>query len=49
MNLLTHVDLVVIGKKDDEYVPVSSVDDYIYRPEKYPDVSLYSWIHLAVK
>jgi hypothetical protein len=45
----SHVDLVVIGKKDDEYVPVSSVDDYIYRSEKYADVSLCGWIRLAAK
>jgi hypothetical protein len=39
----------VIEKKNDEYVPVSTVDDYVYRPEKYADVSLYDWIQLAVK
>src|ERR1700683_3714516 len=42
-------DLVVIGKKGNEYVPVSAVDHYIYRPEKYADVSLYDWMCLAVK
>jgi hypothetical protein len=38
-----------LEKNDDEYVPLSSVDDYIYRPEKYANVSLYDWIRLAVK
>ena len=40
---------VVIDKRDDEYVALSAVDDYIYRPSKYDDVCLYDWIRLATK
>ena len=42
-------DIVIISKKDDDYVAVSSVDNYIYRPEKYAHISLYDWNCLAIK
>jgi hypothetical protein len=40
---------VVIEKSGDEYIGVSAVDDYKYRPLVDEDVSLYDWIRLATK
>jgi hypothetical protein len=48
-NIDKETDKVVIGKKDGEYVAISSVDDYIHRPDKYESMSLYNWIRLATK
>ncbi|KAF7972082.1 hypothetical protein HWV62_19165, partial [Athelia sp. TMB] len=40
---------VTVKKIDERYVGVSYVDDYQYRPRKWEDMTLYSWIRLAVK
>jgi hypothetical protein len=40
---------VIIDKQDDEYIGISTIDDYKYRPSQYEDTSLYNWIRLAKK
>jgi hypothetical protein len=38
---------VLVLKKDGKYKAMSSVDDYIYRPEEYSDMNLLDWIRLS--
>src|SRR6202020_259932 len=38
---------VVLQKSQNGYVGLTSVYDYIYRPNKYNDICLYEWIQLA--
>jgi hypothetical protein len=40
---------VVITKKGGKLVGLSSVNDYVYRPEEYEDMSLYDWFRLSRK
>lgn len=40
---------VTVRKIDNQYVGVSYVDDYEFRPRKWEHMSLYSWIRLAEK
>ncbi|KZP22503.1 hypothetical protein FIBSPDRAFT_738918, partial [Athelia psychrophila] len=42
-------DVVSLKKRGKRYVAYSAVDDYIYRPSEYADVSLYTWVRLMVK
>lgn len=35
---------VMLGNIQGKYVAISPVDDYIHRPKKYKNVSLYDWI-----
>ena len=41
------IEKVVLIKKKDTYVGLSSVHDYIYRPQKHEDISLYEWSQMA--
>ena len=36
--------LIVLKNVDGEYIGLSTVDDYKYRPHKLHDMSLYEWI-----
>ena len=40
---------VMLEKIEDRYVGVLYVDDYEFRPDKWKDMDLYSWIRLGVK
>jgi len=42
-------DKVVINKSKGEFIGLSKVNDYKFRPEMYSDVSLYDWIRLSTK
>ena len=42
-------DKVVINKSRGEFIGLSKVNDYKYRPEMYSDVTLYDWIRLSTK
>jgi len=42
-------DKVVISKSQGQFIGVSKVNDYIFRPSMYEHVSLYDWIRLAEK
>ncbi|KAF9553064.1 hypothetical protein CPC08DRAFT_646091, partial [Agrocybe pediades] len=44
-----HVERVVIGRENGRYVGKSIVDDYVYRPLCYEEVSLIEWIQCSVK
>ncbi|OSX62891.1 hypothetical protein POSPLADRAFT_1141523, partial [Postia placenta MAD-698-R-SB12] len=35
---------VMLGNIHGKYIAISPVDDYIHRPKKYENVSLYDWI-----
>jgi hypothetical protein len=41
------IEKVVLIKKKDTFIGLSSVHDYIYRPQKHEDVSLYEWSQMA--
>ena len=43
------LDKVVINKNRGEFVGLSKVNDYVYRPSMYESVSLYDWIRLSNK
>ena len=43
------LDKVVISKSQGQFIGVSKVNDYIFRPSMYEHVSLYDWIRLAEK
>ena len=45
----TEPEKIMIDKQDDEYIAISATDDYVYRPDKHENVSLYDWIRLATK
>jgi len=40
---------IVMIKNQGSIIGISSIDDYIYRPEKYKDICLYEWIRLYEK
>jgi hypothetical protein len=40
---------VIINKEGEGYIGISLIDDYIYRPLIYEEISLYNWIRLAKK
>jgi hypothetical protein len=40
---------VMLTKKGGRLVGLSSVNDYVYRPEEYEDMSLYDWFRLSRK
>ena len=40
---------VILGQNDDQYIAMSKIDDYQFRPQSYTSVSLYDWIILSVK
>jgi hypothetical protein len=42
-------DRVVLTRKGDKLVGLTSVNDYTYRPEAYKDMSLYDWFRLSRK
>ena len=42
-------DKVVINKSQGQFIGLSRVNDYVYRPSAYDKVSLYDWIRLAEK
>ncbi|KAF7977176.1 hypothetical protein HWV62_4617 [Athelia sp. TMB] len=44
-----HEEKVTVRRDGDRYVGVSYVDDYVFRPQKWEDMNLYTWIRLAVK
>lgn len=45
----THDDKVMIAKNQNGIVAISPVLDYVYRPKKYEQVSLYNWISMSYK
>jgi hypothetical protein len=42
-------DKVVINKSQGQFIGLSKVSDYVYRPSMYDEVSLYDWIRFAKK
>ncbi|KAH9913655.1 uncharacterized protein B0H18DRAFT_856268, partial [Fomitopsis serialis] len=40
---------VVIGKSKQNFVGISQQMDYVHRPSKYENVSLYDWVRLGEK
>ncbi|TDL14713.1 hypothetical protein BD410DRAFT_703417, partial [Rickenella mellea] len=49
-NIVGFTDKVTVRKSEDgNYIGISPVFDYIYRPKIYEDVNLYDWIRLSRK
>jgi hypothetical protein len=40
---------VILGQNEGQYIAMSNVDDYRFRPEIFDDISLHDWIRFSVK